>query len=155
MKAPRLIAKYFCGIAAFAWAVSFAAQWVLAPVPQWVTTLGFVAFGIFMAAFMAAWLVMFVGGGFARDAQADSRAAEREDDPREDRDRPALLFPVWWFGLTLMAWGGLRMIFPLEDLELRDLLFDGRVAAELFGAIAAGWVAARLLFAAADRGWIS
>jgi hypothetical protein len=130
---------------------SFSAMWVLHPAPH-----GLAQFNVVMLGILMVTILIGAAVAWAREHTEAPEESGGGETPVEvaRNERPAHVFGVWWAGLSLMVWGGSQAWRPLGTVVPRDLIGDPLVVARVVASLAIGWVAAKLLFAAADRGWI-
>jgi hypothetical protein len=152
--------KWACGIASVVWAAPFGALWILRPPPPHLREFTLVAFAVFGGTFFLGWIVALLAGELGEDSDGTSawsdvgEVGDSTPVASDHSERSRFHFGAWWFGLAIMASVFLKSLFPLTHVTIRDVFFDARVDAQLLAAISVGWIAARLLFAADDRGWI-
>jgi hypothetical protein len=140
----------------------FVLTWLVHPLPHWVIPLMVAAFGVAFGSSLLYWAVAW----FSDEVPAsDERRRPGEHHPREDAvpdeaasaDWPIekwLQFAIWWICLSFMSLGIYEIHF--SDGRINGTVFaDLDFTVEVLACAAVGWLATRLIFWAARKGWIS
>jgi hypothetical protein len=153
MKRLEKVASRVCGVVGAAWFASFLCLWVLKPVPRSLEHLSFVLLAALGAVFLVTWALSWLN--VYAEADEEGRTVEEVVHERETPGARRLAMVGWWCGLSIFAYVGLDTLTGRRyRVAPRDVVTNPGVITHIVVSLVIGACLTKLLFMAADRGWV-